>query len=99
VPSLLGRELFRGHVSSYRVQSFEDAVIFCFDVEKCLNRLDAQEKELIKRITLQAYSQAEAAAMLGISMRSCVSKYAQTLDHLTRVLLRARLLDPQKCCQ
>ena len=29
VPSLIGRELFRGKVSSYKVQSFEDVVIFC----------------------------------------------------------------------
>jgi len=31
VPSLLGRELFRGHVSSYRMTNFEDVVVFCFD--------------------------------------------------------------------
>ena len=34
VPSLIGREFFRGNVTHYRVQGFEDVVIFCHDVEK-----------------------------------------------------------------
>jgi len=99
VPSLLGREMFRGQVTSYKVKSFEDVVIFCYDVEKCLKVLDAQEKELIRRIALQAYSQGEAAGMLGISLRSCVMQYARALDKLTRVLLRAQLLKPLESCQ
>ena len=40
VPSLLGRELFRGHVTSHTVHSFEDVVIYVHDVEKCLAKLD-----------------------------------------------------------
>jgi hypothetical protein len=99
VPSLMGRELFRGHVTSYKVKSFEDVVIFCHDVEKCLKVLDAQEGELIKRIALQAYSQAEAAAILGISLRWVVVKYAAALDKLTRELLEARILNPLEPCQ
>jgi hypothetical protein len=99
VPSLLGRELFRGHVTSYKVKSFEDVVIFCYDVEKCLKVLDARECELIKRIALQAYSKAEAAAILGISLRWCVVKYAAALDKLTHELLQARMLNPLEPCQ
>jgi len=99
VPSLLGRELFRGNVTSYRVQNFEDVVIFCHDVEKCLSRLDGRERDLIKRIALQAYSQAEAAGMLGISLRCCLKQYARTLDRLTRMLLKAGMLEPLKSCQ
>jgi len=99
VPSLLGRELFRGHVTSYKVKSFEDVVIFCYDVERCLRRLDEGELELIKRIALQEYSQGEAAAMLGMSLRHCAQKYARTLDRLTKVLLEARMLEPLKSCQ
>ena len=34
LPSILGREFFRAHVTSYRVNTFEDAVIFVHDVEK-----------------------------------------------------------------
>jgi hypothetical protein len=99
VPSLMGRELFRGHVTSYKVKSFEDVVIFCYDVEKCLKCLDAREQALIKRITLQCYSQGEAAAILGLSLRTCVRMYAQTLDKLTRVLLEMELLKPLEGCQ
>jgi hypothetical protein len=99
VPSLMGREMFRGQVSSCRVTSFEDVVIFCYDVEKCLKVLDGQERELIKRIALQSYSQGEAAGLLGISLRSCVRLYADALDKLTQVLLNSRLLKPLESCQ
>ena len=99
VPSLMGREMFRGQVSSCRVTSFEDVVIFCYDVEKCLKVLDGQERELIKRIALQSYSQGEACALLGISLRSCVRLYADALDKLTQVLLECQLLKPLESCQ
>jgi hypothetical protein len=36
LPSLLGREFFRGHVSHYQVTTFEGVVIFVHDVETCL---------------------------------------------------------------
>src|ERR1700688_3050553 len=39
LPSLLGRELFRSKVTSYRMSSFEDAVIFVHDVERALHQL------------------------------------------------------------
>jgi hypothetical protein len=41
-PSLLGNTIFRGRASSYRMRTFEDCIIFIFDVEKCLKRLDAE---------------------------------------------------------
>jgi hypothetical protein len=99
VPSLLGRSLFRGNVTSYRVRSFEDVVIFCYDVERCLAELDAGEKDLIKRIALQEYTQGEAASMLGMSVRTCIRRYGAALDHLTAVFLRLRLLEPLAACQ
>jgi len=99
VPSLMGRELFRGHVTSYKVKSFEDVVIFCHDVEKCLTVLDARERELIKRIALQAYSHGEAAAILGLPLRSCIRHYFGALDKLTHRLLELELLKPLESCQ
>jgi len=99
VPSFLGRSLFRGNVTSYRVKSFEDVVIFCYDVERCLLELDAGEQDLIKRIALQEYTQGEAASMLGMSLRSCVRRYGAAVDHLTAVFLRLRLLEPLVACQ
>src|SRR3984885_4278345 len=44
-PSLLGREMFRGQVTSYRVHSFEDVVIFVHDVETCLKKLDEGQQQ------------------------------------------------------
>lgn len=39
VPSLLGRELFRGRVTNYAVHGFDDVVIFVHDMERCLEKL------------------------------------------------------------
>lgn len=97
VPSLMGREMFRGHVTSYRMHSFEDAVIFCHDMESCLKRLSPVEQELVRRVTMQEYSQGEAAAAMGLSLRSVVRQYGAALDRLTRMLLDGRLLEPQRC--
>lgn len=99
VPSLLGRELFRGNVTSYRVHGFEDAVIFCFDVEKRLGRMQVMDQQLIKRIALQQYTQGEAAGMLGLSLRNCIRQYGYALDRLTEMFLEAGMLEPLKSCQ
>ena len=98
VPSLLGRELFRGNVSSYRVQSFEDVVIYVHDVEKCVARLDRGQQHLVRRIALQGYTQAETSAMLGITLRTVTRKYAEAIDSLTRMFLRKGLLQPMHEC-
>ena len=99
VPSLLGRELFQGNVTSYRVHSFEDGVIFCFDVEKRLGRLTVMDQQLIKRMGLQEYTQGEAAGMLGLSLRNCIRQYGYALDALTEMFLEAGMLEPLKSCQ
>jgi hypothetical protein len=99
VSTLLGRELFRGEVTNYTVQNFEDVSIFCVDVEACLAKLGPMERALLRRIAVQEYSQGEAAAVLGLSLRSCERRYPQALDKLTRILLDARLLEPLKSCQ
>jgi len=99
VASLLGRELFRGNVSNYSVQNFEEVSIFCVDVEKCLKRLTPMERALLKRIAVQQYSQGEAAMGLGISLRSCVRRYREAVDKLTGIFLETRMLEPLKSCQ
>jgi predicted DNA-binding protein (UPF0251 family) len=99
VASLLGRELFRGNISNYSVQNFEEVSIFCVDVEKCLGRLTPMERALLKRIAVQQYSQGEAAMGLGISLRSCVRRYHQAVDKLTAIFLETRMLEPLKSCQ
>jgi hypothetical protein len=81
------------------VHGFEDAVIFCFDMEKRLGRLDVMDQQLIKRIALQEYSQGEAAGMLGLSLRNSIRQYGQALDRLTDMFLEAGMLEPLKSCQ
>ncbi len=100
-PSLLGNYVFRGHMSTYRVRSFEDAVIFVFDIEKCLKKLDPFAQQLIARIALQEYTQGEAAALIGHSVRTIVRRYAEALDSLTAIFLEVDLLSvaPPRSCQ
>lgn len=92
-PSLLGTMVFRGRASSYRLRTFEDCIIFIFDMEKCLKRLDAESRELIARIALQEYTYEETAKLTQQSERSVGRKYAQALDCLTNHLIEADMLD------
>jgi hypothetical protein len=54
-PCVLGNMVFRGRVSSYRLSSFEDLVIFIFDVEKCLKKLDRMSQSVIAHVALEDY--------------------------------------------
>lgn len=99
VPSLMGREMFRGHVSHYTMTSFEDAVVFCVDVERCLAKLRSLDQRLIQRIGIQGYTQEEAAPLLGLTSRWCRVKYGEALDRLTEMFLAGRILEPLKSCQ
>lgn len=99
VPSLLGREMFRGRVTTYKIRSFEDVVIFVHDVEMCLKRLTETEQNLLERIAIQEYTQGEAAGLLGMSLRTVVRKYAAAVDELTGHFLETGLLEPLMACQ
>jgi len=91
-PSILGEPIARGWVSSRPVKTFEDAVIFVFDVETCLNQLGSLDRQLLCRIVIQEYTQIEAASLLGMSIRTVSYKFPQALDRLTEKLLEAGLL-------
>jgi predicted DNA-binding protein (UPF0251 family) len=93
MPALLGHDAFRGKMSTYRVTSFEDSVIFVYDVEKCLKRLDGFSQELIRRIALQEYTQGEAAGLLRVSLRTIVRRYGEAIDRLTHIFLEHKLLN------
>lgn len=92
VPSLLGREFFRTRVTPYRVVTFEDAVIFVHDVERCLDQLDEFSRELIARVALQEYTQEEAARLLHCCRKTVQRKYPEALDHLSLIFLEVGLL-------
>jgi hypothetical protein len=94
LPSLLGREFFRTRVTSYRMASFEDVVIFVHDVERCLERLDKFSQALIARLVLQEYTHEETAELLHCTRRTVGRRFPEALDEVTRILLAARLLTP-----
>ena len=82
----------RGWASSRPIRTFEDAVIFVLDVERCLEKLSVLDRQMLSRVVLQEYTQAEAAALLGMSPRAMSYKFPQALDRLTEKLLAAGLL-------
>jgi hypothetical protein len=99
VPSLIGQEMFRGKVTSYRVHSFEDLVIFVHDVEKCMGRLERMDQLLITRIAVQEYTHQETATMMKVPRQTVMYRYCRAIDRLTAIFLEVQLLDPLKACQ
>jgi hypothetical protein len=91
-PSILSDPVGRGWASSRPIRTFEDAVIFVLDVERCLDRIEPLDRQILSRVVLQEYTQAEAAVMLGMSARTISYKLPQALDRLTEHLLASGLL-------
>lgn len=91
-PSILADPVGRGWVSSRPIRTFEDAVIFVLDVERCLAKLSSLDRMLLSRIVLQEYTQAEAATLIGMSPRTVAYKFPKALDRLTELLLESDLL-------
>ena len=91
-PNILGDPIARGWCSSRPVRTFEDAVIFVLDVEKCLDQLGSLDRMMLSRIVLQEYTQAEAASLIGMGIRTISYKFPQALDRLTEKLLESGLL-------
>ena len=91
-PSILGDPIARGWCSSRPIRTFEDAVIFVLDVEKCLDQLNSLDRMMLSRVVLQEYTQAEAATLLGMSVRTISYKFPKALDRLTEKLLESGLL-------
>jgi hypothetical protein len=86
--------VLRGRVSSYRLRTFEDGIIFVLDVEKALKQLDRLSRAVVNRVALEDYSIPEAAALTGESERSINRIYGEAMDRLTAVFLQFGLLMP-----
>jgi hypothetical protein len=91
-PSILGDPIGRGWVSSRPVRTFEDAVIFVLDIERCLDKLGWLDRQLLSRIVLQEYTHSETSALIGMSVRAISYKFPLALDRLTEMLLENDLL-------
>jgi hypothetical protein len=92
LPSLVGREFFRARMTAYTASTFEDRVIFVRDVEKCLNRLEYWDQQLIARIILQEHGQEQTARILRCGLRTVERRLPQVLDLLSEDFLRVGLL-------
>jgi len=91
-PSILADSVGRGWASSRPIRTFEDAVIFVLDIEKCLDQLGSLDRQMLSRIVLQEYTYLEAATLIGMSARTISYKFPQALDRLTEKLLQTGLL-------
>ena len=99
LPSLLGREFFRTHVTTYSTFTFEDAVIFTHDVERCLEKLPPKLQQVIARVFLQEYTADEAAGLMGYSERTVRRWRGEALDRLAEVFVTYGLIEPMKIAQ
>lgn len=93
LPSLLGREFFRTRVTSYRLASFEDIVIFVHDVERALERLDVFQGKLVAMNILEEYSMPEVARLVGCPLRTVQRVVPEALDEMSRAFLAGGLLN------
>jgi hypothetical protein len=95
LPSLLGREcFFRARSSSRRMYTFEDGIIFVYDMEQCLKRLDPFSQQVIGRVVLQEHTEREAADLLGCRLRTLERRLPEAIDELSQILLDVGLLEP-----
>jgi hypothetical protein len=92
LPSILGGLCFRARVSSYKLHTFEDAVIFVHDIERVFERLERHSMEIIAGVALLEYSIPEAALRLGITVQRAERRYAAALDALSAILIEVGLL-------
>ena len=104
LPSLLGKEFFRTQVTSYRVGTFEDRVIFVHDMEICLAKLDEFSRQLIARHILEEHDRWATARLLHCNEKTVRRTTPLVLDMLSEILLDVGLLErldgiPENSCQ
>ncbi len=94
LPSVLGGLCFRPRISSYRVHTFEDTVIFVHDIEHAFERVGRRHMEIVAGVVLLDYSLPEAALRMGITVQRAERRYCIAIDELSAVLLACGLLTP-----
>ncbi len=92
LPSIMGREFFRGRVSHHAIPSFEEQAVFVHDVEHALGKLSERDFEVIALLGLFRYTVEEAAMLLGRSRNTAGRRYADALDRLAELFLEARIV-------
>jgi hypothetical protein len=97
LPSILGRELFRSKVTSYRMSSFEDGVIFVHDVEQALDQLQVFPRRIIAAVLFQEYTHEQAAEVLHCGLRTITRELPLALDQISEIFLEGGLLNRLPC--
>ena len=92
LPSVMGREFFRTHVTSYGTHSFEDAVIFVHDVDRCLEKIHRRHQTIIVRLFFQQYTNDETAVLMDCGRTTFQRWRIDALNALTEVFLERKLL-------
>ena len=97
LPSILGRELFRSKVTSYRMSSFEDGIIFVHDVEQALEQLQLFPRRVIAAVLFQEYTREQAAEVLHCGRRTITREFPMALDQISEIFLEGGLLNRLPC--
>ena len=97
LPSILGRELFRSKVTSYRMSSFEDGVIFVHDVEQALDKLQVFPRRIVAAVLFQEYTHEQAAEVLHCGLRTITREFPLALDRISEIFLEGGLLNRLPC--
>jgi hypothetical protein len=92
LPSVMGKEFFRSHVTGYGTHSFEDTAIFVLDVERCVESMHRRYQDVIATLFFQQYSNEEAAKVMGCGRTTLVRWRREALDVLTAMFLERQLL-------
>lgn len=93
LPSVLGSEYFRSGVTSYSAVTFEDRVVFTYDMEVCLERLDEFSRQLIARVVLQEHNRWDAARLLHCNEKTVRRMIPVALDLLSEILLEVGVME------
>jgi DNA-directed RNA polymerase specialized sigma24 family protein len=94
LPSVLGQQFFRSHVTGYNASSFEDGVIFVHDVERSIGKLDWLSQQLIAKIIFQGFAHDETARLLGCCRKTVTRRLPDALDRLSEIFLAVGILKP-----
>jgi predicted DNA-binding protein (UPF0251 family) len=92
LPSVMGREFFRTHVTSYGTYTFEDAVIFVHDVDRCLEKVHKRHQVVVTRLFFQQYTNNEAADLMGCPRTTFVRWRTDALNAVTAIFMERGLL-------
>jgi hypothetical protein len=92
LPSVLSGMEFQAKISSYPLRTFEDAVIFVFDVEGCLAELGGTAYQVVARVIFREEQPEKVRRELQFGSATIYRLLAESLDQLTEKFLERGIL-------